>query len=115
MRLSWKTFKIDLSSFNDFLVANVPNADGISATTGDFAVVERESFGQGDVDLVNSYYGSLTEEGEFLKLNRPSLLASAVYDLRVGMLSKEYSEFSLVERKLLVGIALTVEEEDSLL
>lgn len=69
MILNWKSFKIDLESFNEFLKNNVSSADGIVTDINSFTIVEKVSFTQDDTNNVNIYYNSLTEQGEFNKLN----------------------------------------------
>lgn len=69
MIFNWLNFKIDLNSFNEFLKSNIQNSDGIIANEVEFNIVEKEQFTQEEVDLINSYYNSLTEIGEQEKIN----------------------------------------------
>lgn len=72
MILQSLSFDIDFDSFHDFLVANVPDADGIVSTDSGFEVIEKTPFSQADIDAVNGYYSALTQSGETSK-NTPTM------------------------------------------
>lgn len=67
MILQWKSFSIDLDSFNAFLKSDIPNADGIVAGEEHFEIIEKNTFEQSDINAVQAYYDGLTEEGEIAK------------------------------------------------
>lgn len=69
MTLQWPSFKIDLESFNQFLRNSISNADGIVADDDKFIIVESAPFSQADINSINSYYNSLTEDGEQQKID----------------------------------------------
>jgi len=64
MTLLWKEFHIDLSAFNEFLKANVPEADGIVASPDNFIVVEKDVFSPDTILLIQEYYNNLQPEVE---------------------------------------------------
>lgn len=68
MLLQWKNFTIDLVSFNDFIKNNIPKSDGIIADSSGFTIIEKIPFDQTDIDVIQTYYDSLTEEGEIAKI-----------------------------------------------
>lgn len=72
MELAALSFPIDFDSFHDFLVANVPNADGLCSSETGYIVIEKVTFVQTDIDAVNGYYNSLTQAGELTK-SQPTL------------------------------------------
>lgn len=67
MILAAQPFTIDFDSFDDFLRANVPNADGLVTNDAGIEVIEKVAFEQADIDAVNGYYNALTEQGEIAK------------------------------------------------
>lgn len=68
MLLAQLSFPISYPSFHDFLVANVPNADGICTADTGYLVIEKNPFVQADIDAVNTYYNGLTQSGEATKM-----------------------------------------------
>lgn len=64
MTFNWKTFRIDLSQFLSFLESNIPNSDGIYATTDYFKIMSKGEFSDEEIALIQSYYDSLLPEGE---------------------------------------------------
>lgn len=115
MTMQWKTFKLDLQTFNQFLIDNVPKADGIVAYEEHFEIIESELFDQSDIDLINTYYESLTQSGEELKLTRDVRLAEAAELVKQLLLTKDLSTITTIERKILLRVPLTVDEENTLL
>ena len=61
MKLQWKSFKIDLNSFLQFLEASVPESEGIVACEEDMEVIEKTEFDDDTIKLIEDYYNSLTE------------------------------------------------------
>lgn len=115
MHLSWLAFRIDLCKMNQFLRAQVPNADGITADEEGFDVVEATPLTEESVAAINNYLDSLTEEEEAASLARPQAILSAIAATKNGMVLKLYHDLTVVEKKILLGIELTKSDEDSLL
>lgn len=115
MVLQWKSFKIDLKSFYEFLESNIPNSDGILANDDNMIIVEASPLTEGETQLIQDYYSSLTESGEQFKLARPQLLNSAITVMKESLLTKDLNVMTVIERKVLLGLALTKAEEDTLL
>lgn len=110
IRRSWLPFKIDLSSLNEFL-KTIPGSDGIIADIEGFSAVVDESH----FEALDTYISSLTMEGELEKLNYPKRLTKAVQDYKMTLITKPYSALTLMDRKLLMNLPLTIEEESSIL
>lgn len=72
MILQWKTFSIDLPSLGAFLKTNISKADGIVADIDTFEIIEKEPFDQEDAEAIQTYYDSLTEDGEAIKSAIPA-------------------------------------------
>lgn len=115
MILPWKSFKIDLKSFYQFLSTNIPNSDGIIANDSHMEIVEKSTFTQSDIDMIMQYYSSLTEEVESAKINRTTTAQTKVAILKLGMVSKTYDQLTLLERKVLLGLELTESDIDELI
>lgn len=113
--MEWKTYKIDLRSFNQFLQTNVPKADGIVAYEDHFVIIESEPFDQTDIDAITNYYNSLTESGEDLKLTRDVRLIQAAEVIRQDLLTIDLTNLSVIERKIMMNMTLTLDEENTLL
>lgn len=62
MKLQWKSFKIDLKSFLEFLESSVPESDGIVACEENMEIIEKTKFDDDTIKLIEDYYNSLTEE-----------------------------------------------------
>lgn len=69
MILAQLNFPIDYQSFHDYLVANVPNADGICSCDTGYNVIEKIPFTPTDETNINTYYNSLTQAGEVAKMS----------------------------------------------
>lgn len=72
MNLEWKSFRVHLPSFCEFLLTNISGVDGIVANSEFCIIIELSPFTQEDEAIINSYYDSLTEEGEAAKF-KPEL------------------------------------------
>ena len=115
MILNWKPFKIDLKTFYQFLQDNVPNSDGIVAYDSHLDIIESSPLTESEVNLIHSYYDSLTEVSESSKINRLPNAHSKLVSLKLDMISKSYDELSTLERKILLGVELTESDIDELL
>jgi hypothetical protein len=69
MLLAQLNFPIDYDSFHQYLVANVPNADGLCSCDTGYNVIEKNPFTSTDITNVNTYYNSLTQAGEAAKMS----------------------------------------------
>lgn len=110
MTFEWLEFKIDLESFNQFLKDNIPSADGIVAREINFTIVEAEPFTQDEINQINQYYNSLTEEGELEKINFKLDIPTAINNCKLALLTKTYSSMTIIERKILLNLTLTDSE-----
>lgn len=77
MFLTALSFPIDYQAFHDFLVANVPNADGLCDAHSDdgtlgYLVIEKNPLTETEQTAVQTYYNGLTQAGELAK-SQPSL------------------------------------------
>lgn len=62
MILNWKTFKIDLSKFNNFLDTNLNSyVDGIVANSDNFEIIELSPLQEEQIQIIMNYYNSLEE------------------------------------------------------
>lgn len=61
MTFTWKSFKIDLAQFLDFLQSNIPSSDGIYASEEYFEVIVKSPLSGEEVQLIQDYYDSLIE------------------------------------------------------
>lgn len=59
MILAPLSFPIDFNAFNNFLVANVPDANGVVTCDAGYNIIEIVPFTQADIDAVNAYYNNL--------------------------------------------------------
>lgn len=59
MIFTWKTFKIDLQAFLDFLQSSIPNSDGIYATEDYFEIKSLTEFTVEESQAITDYYDSL--------------------------------------------------------
>lgn len=62
MKLQWKEYKINLSDLYNFLVANIPEADGIVADINDCEIIEKSEFSQDTKDLIENFYNNMSGE-----------------------------------------------------
>lgn len=115
MQFPWKPFQIDLNSFYTYVSSNVSSSDGIVATEDYFEVVESTPFTPEESSLVQDYYDSLEESSESLKLSRPESLSIAIETLKQGLLVKDLTTLTVTERKVLLNLPLTTDEEGDLL
>lgn len=75
MILTALSFPINIQNFHDFLVANVPHADGLVTTDYGYEVIEKTPFNGTDISTVQTHYDSLTSQGEAAK-SQPTALQS---------------------------------------
>lgn len=107
---NWLPFHIYLPAFYSFLKQNVSKADGILAGEESFEIVELETFEQSDIDTIDGYLNSLTEEGETSKASAEETLASKILGIKTAAILKSYYQLTLIERKILFNVPLTEEE-----
>ena len=115
MRLPWKSFQIDLSSFSKYLIDNIPAADGIVADETGLTIIEKEPFDSSIIQLINNHYNLLNEQDEFIKINRPVLLKNSIAQCKSLIVNKSYDDLSVIEKKLLIGVDLSSEDENELI
>lgn len=114
-QFAWKEFRIDLNALYNHLEQNLENFDGIFAQNEHFDIIKKEEFTLSDLDMINNYLNSLTEEGEATKLNRPALALKALEKCKTEMLTKSYSQLSILERKIILNLELSESDIDVLI
>lgn len=117
MILQWKPFKIHLKSLRDYISECCPNTDGIVANEDwdYFEIVEKVDLSPEEINKIQTYYDSLTESGELEKLNYPQILSDAIINCKNFLLEKSYDSMTVAEKKLLLGIKLTKDDEMSII
>ena len=115
MVLEWKTFKIDLMSFYSFLSANIPNSDGILATEENMNIIEKNPLTEEEISLIYSYYNSLNENEEYLKVNRVQILKEKITLIKENLLINNLKISNVIEGKILLNLPLSREEEDTII
>lgn len=66
-------------------------------------------------ERITTYYLSLTDAGEQTKINRPTLLTQAILRTKEALPPKRYDDLTILERKLILGLPLTTDEENTLI
>lgn len=105
---NWLPFKIYLPDLNAIM-----GSDGIVADEASFTLMLEDT--PENNSLLDSYLLSLDEETERKKLERPTVLNQAIQAHKEGLLSLPYSALGVKERKLLMNLPLTREEEDAII
>jgi hypothetical protein len=113
VRLEWKSYKVDLSSFHMWALKELPSYCGSSA---DYALTMwfAEQPSQETVDLIKEKWDSLTEEEETAKILHAEKKQKAVELAKQNLLTAALSELSVAERKLLMSMPLTEEDKEAL-
>lgn len=107
MILPWKEFQIDLASFGQFLLLEIPKADGIVANEDYFEIIELEPFTSLDVTKINDYLDNLDPEIELRKIQRPYIIEQNIVMIKSQALEKPYYSLSALEKKLLFKVTLS--------
>lgn len=103
MLLAQLSFPIDYTSFHTFLVASVPNADGLCTADTGYLVIEKNPFTSTDITNVNAYYNSLTQAGEAAKLN-PSTQQIVMGSIESAMSFGQQLTVQYAAQNVLAGI-----------
>lgn len=105
-------FPIDFQSFHEYLVSNVPHADGLCTAHSDagelgYMVIEKTTFDETDIANVTSYYNSLTQSGEATKMQptlaeriNESISEAAAFGVK---LSTEYATSNVLQGITIAG------------
>ncbi len=100
-------FKLDLNKLNEFLKANIPEADGINASEEGFEFVNYDLFTEEDILMIEGYIPSLSRETEV----DPKLFIDAtIKQIKENMILKDYSDLTILERKLFMNMELNSED-----
>ena len=108
MILEWKQYSIHLGEFNDFLKENCPNADGIIANPDNFEIIEKNPLTQYEIDLINSYYDSLSQSGEQYKFDFENNFLTALNSYREDAI---FNNLTNLQKKAVFRLQLTKAEE----
>lgn len=111
----WKSFRVNLPDLEDWLKdVGGENYKGNSADAV-FTMWFTEQPGYEAEGVIEDYWESLTEEGEYDKWALYTFRNAAVEDARVGLLTAAFDDLIVAERKLLLNMSLTSADLDSLL
>lgn len=118
VELNWKEFKVDLISFEEFMREKFESYIGSQAHSIIELYFSKEPR-KADLDAINNYYETLTENNENIKLAKPSRLKDIarkdfIDNAKDNILKKRDHELTIVERKLRDGIELNHKEMDTL-
>ncbi len=113
IQVNYLPFKIDLAALQAHVESSIPGTDGIIASDINFLVVCPDT--PENAQVIQDYLATLTQEGELEKLAYPEILRQAIVTYKQSLLTKPYSALSVMDRKLLMSLALTPEEEAAIL
>lgn len=109
---SWLGFKFCLGSLAKCVKAAVSSYDGIFADSAGFTIFIPDT--EDNQLLVDGYLNSLSEEAELNKLLYPTLVNGCLQEYKYTLLTKHYSELTVVDRKFMLNLPLTEAEISSI-
>lgn len=110
INLSWKEFNVNLLEVSTHIKATYPACLGSSA---DYYLTLwfSEEPSEADKTAIQAYWDSIDEESSEATSYLPATaITDAISSLKTGMLSKEWADMSVAERKILLGQTPTRED-----
>lgn len=106
--LQWKSFNIDIPTVTAAVVAlEGDNYVGCSADH-DLSLHFTTKPSDDNIAEIKSYWDGIAEQGnEHSKYCAQATIISTISSLRTGLISKEWADMSVAERKIAVGLTPT--------
>lgn len=116
INLIWRPFQVDLQDFKRWM-DNTFNerSDGFATNdTGISVFIHDET--EEDINALQAAWDALNEENEATKLLRPAKLETAFINAKNAIIGiNRWSDMNSVQRKIVIGLSLTYEEQDQLI
>jgi hypothetical protein len=113
---TWKNFPVDLAKLDLYLRQNLSeNYSGLSACAASCSFVFHASPNQQDVSLIDDYWLNIEEEVEAQSILDRTELPYAIRWKKPQLLALQWSDMTLMQRKLISNVELSDEEKQVLL
>jgi len=114
--LKWKEFSVNLDMVRAHIVSLEPLCCGLAGYPDRFEVIFEEMVSEESIDAIKTYWDSIDNESEeATTYASQDAVNAAIIAAKEDAVTKSWDQLSPAQRKMMMGLALTAEDKQSLL